>query len=554
MDLRSIINTEAGDSSNFIQTSPLTPVKAKPVQFFEGYGCRLEISPSKHFPEGYGAHQTNILPVSTSTFQQNYQNQRPPLPPIQVSTPISLQSPGQSISANSPYRTTPSSTTTQLPFSSTQHSPLSPSNSHQYIATIRQEDNYQHSNSHHIHRKDSFSQSPLLLQSPVNISGAPQPIIQHQRSQSLSFLTPNSEHALKIYSNQNARDQLANEGAASSIKLQNQPQRPKSNSSLAQQLPGGSLSRSSSTYQYNMSSSPQTQNKLNSSIHPSSDLTPQLVMMGGHDLQGTTLAEQDFKPNKRRREKSKSSSPNSCQSISQMIKSSPKSAVNETKSPGCKMKDISDKPVQAPAHTHSHISDKPRSPNSKISRDLTTSSMSVQQTPRRRVRYTEPPIWARSVKTYGNASMTSQSHISHVEKLSVDQTSTNQALQSRAKQNGNPTNVIHTRASPVIHHLPSSLGNWEESITGIKPIESITKVVADFLYLHVVTRSDIGELSEKGVQIEIEAKLGELIDKDTNKRYLLPVRSECVLAENPRIGFKSTMTEVRFKLQIYVYD
>jgi polynucleotide 5'-triphosphatase len=69
-------------------------------------------------------------------------------------------------------------------------------------------------------------------------------------------------------------------------------------------------------------------------------------------------------------------------------------------------------------------------------------------------------------------------------------------------------------------------------------------LVADFLYMNVVSRDDIGELSSRGIEVEIEAKLGQLIDKDTNERYRLPVMSECLLAENQRVSFRSSMTEV----------
>jgi polynucleotide 5'-triphosphatase len=104
------------------------------------------------------------------------------------------------------------------------------------------------------------------------------------------------------------------------------------------------------------------------------------------------------------------------------------------------------------------------------------------------------------------------------------------------------------------HHvlLPASqqddptrlLGPWEKSITGKKPFEQITKIVADWLFLNVVSRGDDGELASRGVEIEIEAKLGQLIDRETHERYFVPVQSECVLRDNPRVTFKSSMTEV----------
>jgi polynucleotide 5'-triphosphatase len=89
------------------------------------------------------------------------------------------------------------------------------------------------------------------------------------------------------------------------------------------------------------------------------------------------------------------------------------------------------------------------------------------------------------------------------------------------------------------------LGPWEWSITGHKVSQEMTKLVADFIYLNVLNRGDLGELASRGVEIEIEAKLGQLINKETNERYELPVKSECILADSARVGFRSSMTEVR---------
>jgi hypothetical protein len=96
------------------------------------------------------------------------------------------------------------------------------------------------------------------------------------------------------------------------------------------------------------------------------------------------------------------------------------------------------------------------------------------------------------------------------------------------------------------------LGPWEPSISDTTPVNDITKVIADFLFLEVVNRNDWGELQSRGVQVEIEAKLGQLIDKDTNQRYWLPVASECVLAPTSRVSFRSSMTEVRFRVSLLI--
>lgn len=88
------------------------------------------------------------------------------------------------------------------------------------------------------------------------------------------------------------------------------------------------------------------------------------------------------------------------------------------------------------------------------------------------------------------------------------------------------------------------LGPWEKSIIGAKPYDSAAKAVADWLYGLVVNRQDFGELSTRGVEIEIEAKLGQLVDTDTSVRYQLPILNEVILREMKRIRFESSMTEV----------
>ena len=84
-------------------------------------------------------------------------------------------------------------------------------------------------------------------------------------------------------------------------------------------------------------------------------------------------------------------------------------------------------------------------------------------------------------------------------------------------------------------------------MTGAKPYEELTRKVADFLYLNVVSNPNMMEIQQLGVQFEIEAKLGQLISKDTNQRIELPVSSECLLQDTGRVTFKSSMTDVQHK-------
>lgn len=94
------------------------------------------------------------------------------------------------------------------------------------------------------------------------------------------------------------------------------------------------------------------------------------------------------------------------------------------------------------------------------------------------------------------------------------------------------------------------LGPWEPSFSGVVPIQGFTKHVADWLFTTVVTRSDYGEMKSRGVEIEIEAKLGTFVDRERNERIYYPVQNECILSatrnETERRAFKSSMTEVCF--------
>lgn len=100
---------------------------------------------------------------------------------------------------------------------------------------------------------------------------------------------------------------------------------------------------------------------------------------------------------------------------------------------------------------------------------------------------------------------------------------------------------------------PAALGLWEPSITGVIPHEEITKVLCDFLFQHVVLRNDVAvepagsAAAGQGTIIEIEAKLGHVIDAETRERLTLPILTECVInRESPRFrtSFESSMTVV----------
>jgi hypothetical protein len=97
------------------------------------------------------------------------------------------------------------------------------------------------------------------------------------------------------------------------------------------------------------------------------------------------------------------------------------------------------------------------------------------------------------------------------------------------------------------------LGPWEPSITGFIPHEEVTKLLCDFLFQHVVMRNDVGAgpagsaAAGQGAIIEIEAKLGHVMDMDRGERLNLPILTETVVNRDiPRFrtSFESSMTVV----------
>ena len=96
------------------------------------------------------------------------------------------------------------------------------------------------------------------------------------------------------------------------------------------------------------------------------------------------------------------------------------------------------------------------------------------------------------------------------------------------------------------------LGPWEPSFLNTIPYDEVTRRISDFLFQEVVLRGDVGTGPAGGIPgpdavLEIEAKIGHLIDKHTNDRLRLPVMTECVLDKRDpslRVQFQSSMTEV----------
>ncbi|KAJ5964316.1 uncharacterized protein N7479_004192 [Penicillium vulpinum] len=104
---------------------------------------------------------------------------------------------------------------------------------------------------------------------------------------------------------------------------------------------------------------------------------------------------------------------------------------------------------------------------------------------------------------------------------------------------------------PSTSQAVGSLGPWEPSITGFIPHEELTKTICDFLFHHAILRKDVNAAladaaaAGHGTIVEIEAKLGHIIDQDSRDRLHLPILTESVLnRENARVrtSFESSMT------------
>jgi hypothetical protein len=113
----------------------------------------------------------------------------------------------------------------------------------------------------------------------------------------------------------------------------------------------------------------------------------------------------------------------------------------------------------------------------------------------------------------------------------------------------------HPHPQPHLHAPPGPppdrhaetkaiLGPWEPSIVNSEVFDDVSKAVADFLFINTILNQDSGEIASRQINFEIEAKLGTLIDKDTHERVSRGILTECLLEDNGRIAFQSSMTEV----------
>ncbi|KAJ3169423.1 mRNA-capping enzyme subunit beta [Geranomyces variabilis] len=85
------------------------------------------------------------------------------------------------------------------------------------------------------------------------------------------------------------------------------------------------------------------------------------------------------------------------------------------------------------------------------------------------------------------------------------------------------------------HQQPHSMHHLQPSIFGKRPDDDIVLQVSEFFW------QNLGAVAD-GRQLEIEGKLGLIVDRNTGNRIRLPVRSETVLWNDGSYRFDSNMT------------
>lgn len=197
-------------------------------------------------------------------------------------------------------------------------------------------------------------------------------------------------------------------------------------------------------------------------------------------------------------------------------------------------------------------------------RPAETEPEAAQLQKRAKRRYVEPPIWARYVESnprWGNnpQSMAPLPQPQRpVKKLDAHiRTSVTPAANvappngyapphAPGTPNGAPPSTIGPGdASPAQIH--PRLGKWESNIRNEILPNDFTRQVGEFLYHHA-TRDDVGDGDARNGVLEIEAKLGTLINRDTDQRVSTMAFTNVILApgvtESGRIRFESFMDEV----------
>lgn len=183
---------------------------------------------------------------------------------------------------------------------------------------------------------------------------------------------------------------------------------------------------------------------------------------------------------------------------------------------------------------------------------------------RRKPRHTQPPIWAvpydrhplKNGNFYLRKPHINQPHVNGKTKPTTsapraERPSSRHASPEASRANAPGAVATQPSPAPAIPIKPTMLGPWEPTIANIAPMDDMVNSVADFLFLNVVSPSELTKLhGQKGIHFEIEAKLGYLAvpgaPPGNRFRFQPPLSSETVLDPHADFtpSFVSDMDEV----------
>ncbi|KHN95475.1 mRNA capping enzyme, beta subunit, structural domain protein [Metarhizium album ARSEF 1941] len=603
MDLRSVLNT-SDNGERGRPKDPPTPQQqhqSRPAQSPTQYGYRdygqqpPHLSPGKSIGQDYPRHPPHQQTPTAYPPPGPYQASPAQYPPRASQSlphhsgpfhdarpPGGMSAPAPAL-AQSPYRPTPTATnapggSTGYPFPSSQvvQEMTSPDQRHHYppghyVQQSQSQDVYAQRDG--AHSSGSYVQQHQVPQTPpISTTAVSSQQFLHQRSQSAqSTPTPTSAHSQQHFGPPHAHGSPVQTSRPSvEYRQPSQPPTPlgppQANSVRPAPPPPGSFPHPPSPYQQRlttMGNGPQPQSPA------SANATLRRVSGPGHQ---EPLAADPHQRSKsfQSREPSLSISPRtrvaSIASISDRAVASPvdmekkslsishSAVIDSDRAVTPAKRKLDDRNLSPKELEHKETRPPPGEPNGDHADG--TQPPSSQSAPRKnRIPRAQSPVWARTVHSlggkmpnHGNFVLQKRAH-SHINGKVDGGSKADRSSRHASPEAARTSTSTASKAAPaVVETGPQDiLGPWEASITGVKPIDEISKTVADFVYIHVVNNPDIKEITSRGIEFEIEAKLGTLIDKDTNFRVDRLLDTECVLRDTGRVAFRSSMTEAHHK-------
>ncbi|KAL8767293.1 MAG: hypothetical protein Q9209_006131 [Squamulea sp. 1 TL-2023] len=171
-----------------------------------------------------------------------------------------------------------------------------------------------------------------------------------------------------------------------------------------------------------------------------------------------------------------------------------------------------------------------------------TQSFSKSHKPWKRYRNGEVPIFAQQFDRRGGSSKKGRRQVMSKSPSFIKQEPTNSVSHPSVKQQQtNGHDVSSMDGVRLMEGANELLTPWEPTMTNIIPSEELTRTIMDHLIatVHPMNESVLD-------MVEIEAKIGQITDKDTNARVRIPVMTETLLdRNNPSLHtkFESSMTE-----------